>query len=133
MLRQPPDILITTPESLLLLLTTARGRAALATVETVVLDEVHALVDNRRGVQLMVSLERLSRLAGELQRIALSATVRPLDTVAAYVGGHGLDGAARQVVVVAGGGVEQGAHSRAGFPASRTSRSTCACSFRRKS
>ena len=116
MLRQPPDILITTPESLLLLLTTARGRAALATVETVVLDEVHALVDNRRGVQLMVSLERLSRLAGELQRIALSATVRPLDTVAAYVGGHGPDGAARQVVVVAGGGVEQGAHSRGGLP-----------------
>ena len=103
MLRQPPDILITTPESLLLLLTTARGRAALATVETVIVDEVHALVDNRRGVQLMVSLERLSRLAGELQRIALSATVRPLEAVAAYVGGHG-PGGARQVVVIDGGG-----------------------------
>ena len=116
MLRQPPDILITTPESLLLLLTTARGRTALATVETVIVDEVHALVDNRRGVQLMVSLERLSLLAGELQRIALSATVRPLDAVAAYIGGHGPDGAARRVVVVDGGGAGQGAQGRGGLP-----------------
>ena len=116
MLRQPPDILITTPESLLLLLTTARGRTALATLETVILDEVHALVDNRRGVQLMVSLERLSRLAGELQRIALSATVRPLDAVAAYIGGWGPDGAARRVVVVDGVGTGQGRHKRGGLP-----------------
>ena len=116
MLRQPPDILITTPESLMLLLTTARGRAALATVETVIVDEVHALVDNRRGVQLMVSLERLSRLAGELQRIALSATVHPLDAVAAYVGGHGPDGAARQVAVIDGGGAGNAAHGAKGHP-----------------
>ena len=115
MLRQPPDILITTPESLLLLLTTARGRTALATLETVIVDEVHALVDNRRGVQLMVSLERLERLAGELQRIALSATIRPLDAVAAYIGGRGPDGAARRVVVVDGGGAGRvGPPSRTG-------------------
>ena len=104
MLRQPPDILITTPESLLLLLTTARGRNALATVETVILDEIHALVDNRRGAQLMVSVERLGRLTEELQRIALSATVRPLDAVAAYVGGCDEGGAPRQVAIVEGRG-----------------------------
>ena len=103
MLRQPPDILITTPESLLLLLTTARGRSALATVETLILDEVHALLDNRRGAQLMVSVERLAGLAGAFQRIALSATVRPLEAVAAYVGGYDGGGAARKVAIVEGG------------------------------
>ena len=96
MLRQPPDILITTPESLMLLLTTVRGRQALAGLKTVILDEIHALVDNRRGAQLMVSMERLTRLAGEFQRIALSATVRPLQAVAAYVGGYGGAPAHRQ-------------------------------------
>ncbi len=100
MLRHPPDILITTPESLMLLLTTAKGRQALATVRTLILDEIHAVADNRRGAQLMVSVERLARLAGEFQRIALSATVRPLDAVAAYVGGCLPSGAARQVEVI---------------------------------
>ena len=100
MLRHPPDILITTPESLMLLLTTVRGRQALATVETLILDEIHAVVDNRRGAQLMVSVERLVRLAGEFQRIALSATVRPLDAVAAYVGGYLPSGAGREVAVI---------------------------------
>ncbi len=100
MLRHPPDILITTPESLMLLLTTVRGRQALATVETLILDEIHAVADNRRGAQLMVSVERLARLAGEFQRIALSATVRPLDAVAAYVGGCLPTGAEREVAVV---------------------------------
>ena len=88
MLRRPPELLITTPESLALILSTARGRHALATVATVVLDEVHAVVENRRGVSLMTSLERLVDVAGEVQRIALSATVRPLEVVARYVGGH---------------------------------------------
>ena len=100
MLRHPPDILITTPESLMLLLTTVRGRQALATVETLILDEIHAVADNRRGAQLMVSVERLVRLAGEFQRIALSATVRPLDAVAAYVGGYLPSGAGREVAVI---------------------------------
>ncbi|MCY3793455.1 MAG: DEAD/DEAH box helicase, partial [Gammaproteobacteria bacterium] len=100
MLRHPPDILITTPESLMLLLTTVRGRQALATVETLILDEIHAVADNRRGAQLMVSVERLARLAGEFQRIALSATVRPLDAVAAYVGGCLPNGAEREVAVI---------------------------------
>ena len=87
MLRRPPELLITTPESLMLLLTTVKGRQALATIETVILDEVHSIVENRRGVQLMASLERLVELTGEFQRIALSATVNPLEKVAAFVGG----------------------------------------------
>jgi ATP-dependent Lhr-like helicase len=100
MLRRPPEILITTPESLFLLLTARGGRQALATVETVIVDEVHSLVDNRRGVALMTSLERLADLAGEFQRIALSATVRPLDEVAAYVGGVAPDRRPRPVEIV---------------------------------
>ena len=104
MLRHPPDILITTPESLMLLLTTVKGRQALASVETLILDEIHAVADNRRGAQLMVSVERLTRLAGEFQRIALSATVRPLDAVAAYVGGYLPSGAGREVAIIDAGG-----------------------------
>ncbi|HEY5646796.1 MAG TPA: DEAD/DEAH box helicase, partial [Pseudomonadales bacterium] len=100
MLRSPPEILITTPESLALLLTTRSGRSALDRVETVILDEIHAVVDNRRGVQLMTSLERLVDLAGEFQRLALSATVEPLDAVAAYVGGRGPTGRPRPVRLV---------------------------------
>ena len=100
MLRKPPDILITTPESLSLMLTTVRGRLALNTVETLILDEVHSLVDNRRGVSLMASAERLLDLTGSLQRIALSATVNPLDAVASYVGGYDSSGKSRPVTVV---------------------------------
>jgi len=100
LLRQPPEILITTPESLLLMLSTARGRPALAEVETVIVDEVHALVDDRRGTLLLTALERLARLAGEFQRIALSATVRPLDAVAAFVAGVGPQGRPRRMQVV---------------------------------
>ncbi|NIP15106.1 MAG: DEAD/DEAH box helicase [Pseudomonadales bacterium] len=100
MLRRPPDILITTPESLSLMLTTTRGRLALGTVETVILDEIHSIVDNRRGAQLMTSLERLTDLCGEVQRLALSATVRPLDRIAEYVGGYAVDGAPREVSIV---------------------------------
>ncbi len=88
LLRRPPEILITTPESLLLLLTTTRGRQALSTVETVILDEIHSIVENRRGASLATSLERLVELAGEFQRIALSATVRPIEAVARFVGGR---------------------------------------------
>ena len=92
MLRRPPELLITTPESLMLLLTTAKGRVALSTIETVILDEVHSIVESRRGVQLMASLERLVELTGEFQRIALSATVSPLEKVATFVGGSSADG-----------------------------------------
>jgi ATP-dependent Lhr-like helicase len=88
MLRRPPDILITTPESLFLLLTSPTQRAMLATVETVILDEVHAVAATKRGSHLALSLERLDRLReGRLQRIALSATQRPLEEIARFVGG----------------------------------------------
>ena len=85
--RTPPDILITTPESLYLLLTAA-SRDAFASVDTVIVDEIHALVPTKRGSHLALSLERLERLAGRpLQRIGLSATQRPLEEVARFLGG----------------------------------------------
>src|SRR6266511_2879291 len=85
---KPPDILITTPESLFLLLT-SQAREALRQVETVIVDEVHSVVDTKRGAHLAVSLERLDELlARPAQRIGLSATVRPLDEVARFLGGQ---------------------------------------------
>ena len=91
MARRPPEILITTPESLNIMLTSRRGRELLAGVATVILDEVHAVVGAKRGVHLITAVERLARLAGEVQRIALSATVRPLERVARWVGGAALE------------------------------------------
>jgi ATP-dependent Lhr-like helicase len=85
--RHPPDILITTPESLYLMLT-SNARAALASLETVIIDEIHALVPTKRGAHLALSLERLQALVPRpLQRIGLSATQRPLDEVARFLGG----------------------------------------------
>ncbi len=93
MTRQPPDILITTPESLYLLLT-SKAREMLRTVETVIVDEIHSLVATKRGAHLFLSLERLERLRQQeqpgispAQRIGLSATQRPLKEVAALLGG----------------------------------------------
>ena len=87
MLRQPPEILITTPESLNLMLSSKGGRSILGQVAFVILDEIHALVSEKRGTYLITAVDRLVLLAGEFQRIALSATVKPLDTVAAFIGG----------------------------------------------
>ena len=85
--RAPADILITTPESLYLLLT-SDARLALRSVTTLIVDEVHALVPTKRGAHLALSLERLEHLCGRpLQRIGLSATQRPLEEVARYLGG----------------------------------------------
>ncbi|MFJ8685170.1 ATP-dependent helicase [Micromonospora wenchangensis] len=85
--RTPPDILITTPESLFLLLTSA-ARESLRGVETVILDEVHAVAGTKRGAHLALSLERLDGLlARPAQRIGLSATVRPIDACARFLGG----------------------------------------------
>ena len=84
-LRKPPDILITTPESLYLMLT-SKAAGILRTVDTVIVDEIHALAGTKRGVHLALSLERLARLAGNFQRIGLSATVRPLEAVANFLG-----------------------------------------------
>jgi ATP-dependent helicase Lhr and Lhr-like helicase len=90
--RRPPDILVTTPESLYLLLTSA-GREILRGVETVVIDEVHAIAGTKRGAHLALSLERLEALrpkdAPPLQRIGLSATQRPLETIARFLAGVG--------------------------------------------
>ena len=84
--RRPPDILITTPESAYLMLT-SKAAGILSTVDTVIIDEIHALAGTKRGVHLALTLERLARVAGEFQRIGLSATVRPLETVANFLGG----------------------------------------------
>ncbi len=85
--RRPADILITTPESVYLLLT-SNAREALRSIETVVVDEIHALVGTKRGAHLALSLERLEHLCGRpLQRIGLSATQRPLEEVARFLGG----------------------------------------------
>ncbi len=91
--RKPPDILITTPESLFLLLT-SQARETLRSVETVIVDEVHAVAGTKRGAHLAVSLERLEELIateGGAQRIGLSATVRPVDEVARFLVGTGRD------------------------------------------
>ena len=92
--REPADILVTTPESLFLLLG-SKARETLRSVHTVIIDEIHALAPTKRGVHLALSLERLGHLcAHEPQRIGLSATVRPTDEVARYLGGR------RRVTVV---------------------------------
>jgi ATP-dependent helicase Lhr and Lhr-like helicase len=92
--RTPPDILITTPESLFLLLT-SQARESLRGVETVIVDEVHAVAGTKRGAHLALSLERLDTLLdAPAQRVGLSATVRPVDEVARFLGG------ARDVTVV---------------------------------
>ncbi len=86
-LRTPPDILITTPESLFLLLT-SQARESLRGVETVIVDEVHAVAGTKRGAHLALSLERLDhQLERPAQRIGLSATVRPVEEVARFLGG----------------------------------------------
>ncbi len=93
--RKPPHILVTTPESLYLLLTSLSGRKLLRTVRTLILDEIHALVSNRRGSHLALSVERLAALTNHpLQRIGLSATQKPMEEVARFlVGTRNLDGA----------------------------------------
>jgi ATP-dependent helicase Lhr and Lhr-like helicase len=87
MVRNPPDILITTPESLFLLLT-SQARETLRGIETVIVDEVHAVAGTKRGAHLALSLERLDRLTGRpIQRIGLSATQRPLEEIGRFVSG----------------------------------------------
>ena len=78
MLRHPPEILITTPESLNLLLSSLGGQSLLYHIDTLILDEIHSVVDAKRGVFLMAAVERLVPMSGEFQRIALSATIHPL-------------------------------------------------------
>ncbi|HPV82969.1 MAG TPA: DEAD/DEAH box helicase, partial [Nitrospira sp.] len=88
MLRRPPHILITTPESLFILLTAEKSRAMLRTVRTVIVDEVHAVAPNKRGAHLALSLERVAALTGgAVQRIGLSATQRPIERMAQFLAG----------------------------------------------
>jgi ATP-dependent Lhr-like helicase len=86
MLRTPPHILVTTPESLYLLLTAERSRHMLRTVRTVIVDEIHAVIGTRRGAHLSLSLERLQQVAERpILRLGLSATQKPIDEVARFL------------------------------------------------
>src|SRR5213596_1397562 len=88
LVKKPPHILVTTPESLYLLLTSESGRRMLGTVRTVILDEIHAVADDRRGAHLALSIERLAALTEKpLQRIGLSATQKPIEQVARFLVG----------------------------------------------
>jgi ATP-dependent Lhr-like helicase len=91
MAKTPPDILVTTPESLHILLLSETGRAMLRTVRTTIVDEIHALLREKRGSHLALSLERLEALAGDYQRIGLSATQKPLGDVGRFLVGAGRD------------------------------------------
>jgi len=89
MLKNPPDILITTPESLYLMLTSQKARKIFTTVRFVIVDEIHSISGNKRGVHLSLSLERLEEVtANSFVRIGLSATQRPLETIARFLGGQ---------------------------------------------
>src|SRR3954468_11195189 len=90
MRRMPPHILVTTPESLYILLGSESGRRMLAPAKTVIVDEIHAVAPNKRGSHLAVSLERLDALCGrKVQRIGLSATQRPVELIARFLVGVG--------------------------------------------
>lgn len=111
MVRRPPHILVTTPESLFLILSSPKAREILRPVQTVILDEIHAVCGNKRGTHLSLSLERLRHLCGrDFVRIGLSATQRPLEEVARFLGGAASPGTpeseaeSRPVTVVAAGG-----------------------------
>ena len=104
MLRRPPHILLTTPESLAIALSAPRFRERLSTVRWVIVDEIHEIASSKRGAHLALSVERLEELVreagGRLQRIGLSATIAPLDEVARFLGGYDDEERPRPVVVV---------------------------------
>ncbi len=103
LIRRPPDLLITTPESLYLMLTSS-ARETLAGVETVIIDEIHAMATTKRGAHLMLTLERLEEVTDTPpQRIGLSATQRPLEEVAEFLGGWAEPGRRRPVQIVDAG------------------------------
>jgi ATP-dependent helicase Lhr and Lhr-like helicase len=103
LIRHPVDLLITTPESLYLMLTSSVAET-LVNVDTVIIDEIHAMATTKRGAHLMLSLERLEAITKRPpQRIGLSATQRPLEEVAHFLGGHGPDGARRRVNIIDAG------------------------------
>ena len=107
--RKPPHVLITTPESLFILLTSERGRNALKSARTLILDELHAVAPNKRGSHLALSVERLQRLAeGPITRIGLSATQKPIEEVARFLTGGAGGGSASKTSGAAGGPVGAG-------------------------
>lgn len=104
MLKEPPHVLVTTPESLYILLTSERGRQLLGTTRTVIIDEIHAILPSKRGAHLALSLERLDALCRERtgklpQRVGLSATMRPLSEVRAYLCGSSAERQAACAVI----------------------------------
>ena len=104
MAKRPPHIVVTTPESLYLLLGSDSGRAMLAATRTVIVDEIHALAPNKRGSHLAISLERLSALCGGgLVRIGLSATQKPIEEVARFLVGRRDDGTTPDCAIVDSG------------------------------
>ena len=101
MRRRPPHILVTTPESLYILLGSASGRTMLASTRTVIVDEIHAMASNKRGAHLALSLERLAALCGDnLVRIGLSATQNPIDAIARLLVGAAPDGKTEAEVTI---------------------------------
>lgn len=101
MLSKPPHILVTTPESLSLMITAPKFRERLRNIRWVIVDEVHSLCENKRGVHLSISLERLRELVGrDFVRIGLSATIHPLEEVAQFLVGYNDDGCPRECVIV---------------------------------
>ena len=101
MRRRPPHIVVTTPESLYILLGSQSGRAMLATTRTVIVDEIHAVAPNKRGSHLALSLERLAALCGDrLLRVGLSATQMPVEAVARFLVGAGADGAEPRCAII---------------------------------
>ncbi len=87
MIKTPPEILITTPESLNIILTSKNNRNILKSIKTVIIDEIHSIANEKRGTYLITAIDRLTLLSGEFQRIALSATVRPMERIADFIGG----------------------------------------------
>jgi ATP-dependent Lhr-like helicase len=108
MIRRSPHVLITTPESLHIMLTTTRGRGMFSGVRAVIVDEIHAIAGTKRGAHLALTLERLERVcASPPQRIGLSATQRPLEEIARFLAGVGPDSTARNCTIVDCGLVKQ--------------------------
>ncbi|MCK4305156.1 MAG: DEAD/DEAH box helicase, partial [Candidatus Eisenbacteria sp.] len=104
MVRRPPHILITTPESLYILLASSKIAPALRSIRTVIVDEIHAMCDNKRGVHLSLSLERLeSRIDGPLQRVGCSATLSPLEDIAGFLVGCDESGQRRPCTIIDAG------------------------------
>src|ERR1700716_2717355 len=107
MRRRPPHIVVTTPESLYILLGSESGRAMLATTRSVIVDEIHAIAPNKRGTHLALSLERLAALCGDrLARVGLSATQKPLEAMAHFLTGakpHGFASAACKIIDIGHG------------------------------